>query len=115
MHFPGIVLALFNFLARLLYNISLTSELLPEPETPVTHVSTPIGTFTSMFFRLFSLAPTTFKKPFGFLRVFGTGILISPLKYFPVIELGFFIKSSAVPVAITCPPCSPAPGPMSTT
>ena len=28
-----------------------------------------------MFFRLFSLAPTTFKKPFGFLRVFGTGIL----------------------------------------
>ena len=33
--------------------ISLTSELLPDPETPVTTVMSPAGIFTSMPFRLF--------------------------------------------------------------
>ncbi len=43
----------------------MTSELLPEPETPVTHVMTPNGKDTSIFFRLFSLAPRTVIQPVG--------------------------------------------------
>ena len=53
--FPGMVLARFKSLASLLYRISLTSELLPDPETPVTQVTTPRGISTEIFFRLFSL------------------------------------------------------------
>ena len=43
--------------ATALYSTSLTSVDLPEPDTPVTHVSTPSGTRTSMFLRLCWLAP----------------------------------------------------------
>ena len=39
--------------------MSLTSVDLPEPETPVTAVSTPSGKETSMSCRLFSRAPCT--------------------------------------------------------
>ena len=41
--------------------------------------------FTSMFFRLFSRAPLIVRNPVGFLRSSGTGILILPLKYAPVL------------------------------
>ena len=112
---PGIVRARFRSLASRLYRISLTRELFPDPETPVTQVMTPSGKFTLIFFRLCSFAPTTFSHPVGFLRSDGTGIFSSPLKYFPVMEFGFFIRSSAVPIATSSPPCSPAPGPISTT
>ena len=108
------VLARFSFLARALYRISLTSELLPEPDTPVTQVMTPRGKSTLMFFRLFSAAPRTVIQPVGFLRSDGTGILSLPLKYAPVTDSWLSIISWAVPMAITCPPCSPAPGPIST-
>ena len=74
---------------------------MPEPDTPVTHVKTPLGKFTVIFFKLFSFAPTTVSQPCGSLLVFGTGILSSPLKYFPVMDAGFFISSSAVPAATT--------------
>ena len=40
--------------------MSLTSVLLPEPLTPVTHVSVPSGNSTSMLSRLFAAAPSTF-------------------------------------------------------
>ena len=112
---PGITLALFRSLASLLYRISLISELLPEPETPVMQVITPSGISTSICFRLFSAAPLMVRKPVGSLRTSGTGILRRPLKYAPVTELSFFIRSSAVPMATSCPPCSPAPGPISIT
>ena len=39
--------------------MSLTSVDLPDPDTPVTAVSTPSGNATSMLRRLCSLAPTT--------------------------------------------------------
>src|SRR6187551_2293023 len=42
-----------------------TSELLPEPATPVTTTSTPSGTSTSTFFRLCVQAPRTFSTPDG--------------------------------------------------
>ncbi len=80
LHKPGIHLAWLSFLARYLYNISLTRELLPEPETPVTQVITPIGNDTSIFLRLFSFAPFTVIKPTGFLLSCGTGMLFLPLR-----------------------------------
>ena len=90
-------------------------ELFPEPETPVMQVITPSGMSTSIFLRLFSAAPLIFRKPVGFLLSSGTGIRIRPLKYAPVTERSFFISSSAVPIPTSSPPCSPAPGPISTT
>src|SRR6187401_2063129 len=41
------------------------NELLPDPATPVTTTSTPIGMSTSTFFRLFVLAPRTVMAPDG--------------------------------------------------
>src|SRR5918992_3356164 len=43
-----------------------TSELLPDPATPVTTTNTPSGMSTSTFFRLCVLAPRTFITPEGF-------------------------------------------------
>ena len=37
--------------------VSVTSELLPEPETPVTTVSVPNSIWAETFFRLFALRP----------------------------------------------------------
>ena len=54
---PGIVLALLSVFASDLYSISFTRELFPDPETPVTHVIIPRGICTSIFFKLFCLAP----------------------------------------------------------
>ena len=111
---PGIMVrALFKSLASLLYNISVISELFPDPETPVMHVNTPRGIFTSMFFRLFSRAPFTVRYPLGFLLLSGTGIFNFPLRYAPVMDFLFFYISSAVPIATTSPPLLPAPGPIS--
>src|SRR3954468_3580402 len=42
-----------------------TSELLPEPATPVTTTSTPSGMSTSTFCRLWVLAPRTSSAPDG--------------------------------------------------
>ena len=56
----------------------------------------------------------SFSQPEGFLRSSGTGILILPDKYAPVMEFLFFMISRALPTATTSPPCSPAPGPIST-
>ena len=94
--------------------ISLTSEDLPLPDTPVTQVKVPSGTDTSRSLRLFSCAPRTVRElPFPTRRVFGTSIFFLPLKYCPVREAGFSMTSRGVPAATTCPPCAPAPGPMS--
>ena len=113
--FPGMHRARFSVLARDLYRISFTRELLPEPDTPVTQVNTPSGNSTLIFFKLFSLAPVTFRYPDGDLLSFGTGITILRLRYAPVIDFFDFMISCADPAAITSPPCSPAPGPISTT
>ena len=110
---PVIVLALFRLFARCLYKISLTRELFPEPDTPVTHVIIPNGISTSIFFRLFSLAPFTVRNPAGVFRSAGTGICSFPLRYCPVMDSSTWQISSAVPCAITFPPREPAPGPIS--
>ena len=95
---PGFPFIVYNLLAKPLYNISFTKVDFPEPETPVTTVNTPNGNFTFIFFKLFSLAPTTsIKLPLPFLRSFGTGIYFLRLKYCPVIEFKFCLISSTVP------------------
>ena len=115
LHLPGFSLEPFNCFVIVLYSISFTNVLFPEPETPVTQLNTPSGNLTLIFFKLCSVAPlTSIAFPFTvFLLFFGTGIFFLPLKYWPVIEFSTFLISSAVPCAITLPPCTPAPGPIS--
>ena len=63
----------------------IDQELLPLPDTPVTTVKVPRGNSTSIWRRLFSAAPMTFKHlPFPGRRVSGTGILFLPDRYWPV-------------------------------
>ena len=70
-------------------------------------------TFT--FFRLFSCAPLISRnKPLPLRRLAGTSIFLRPLRYWPVIEFSHCMTSCGVPLAITSPPCTPAPGPIST-
>ena len=115
MHFPGFSDEPFSSFAIVLYSTSFTSVDFPEPETPVTHVNTPNGNFTLIFFKLFSVAFFT-SIAFDlttFLLFLGTSIFFLPLKYWPVTESFTNFTSSAVPCAITFPPCTPAPGPIS--
>ena len=112
--FPETFLARFRRFAKSLYRISLTSELFPEPETPVTTVMIPSGISTSIFLRLCSLAPFIVSQPVGCLRSFGTGMHSLPLRYWPVMESGQAMISSGVPAAMTSPPSLPARGPIST-
>ena len=113
-HFPGFSVAPLISLASDLYKTSFTRVLFPEPETPVTQTNCPSGNFTFTFFKLFSVAPfTSIALPLDFLLFFGTCICFLPLKYCPVTESVTSFTSSAVPWAITLPPCTPAPGPIS--
>ena len=97
--------------------MSLTSVDLPEPLTPVTAVNTPSGIVTSMFFRLFARAPRITMSPFREgRRARGVSMASSPRRYAPVTDVRSDSTSSAgVPWKMTRPPCSPAPGPRSTT
>jgi len=82
LHLPGFSLEPFSSLAIVLYNISLTNVLFPEPETPVTQTNCPSGNLTFMFFKLCSVAPlTSIALPLDFLLFSGTRICFLPLKY----------------------------------
>ena len=61
---------------------------------------------------LLARAPRTTIWPFSALRR-DAGVLIdrSPRRYAPVTDVGSFSSCAGVPWKITCPPCSPAPGP----
>src|SRR5437764_896723 len=74
----------------------------------------PTGKSTSIPLRLCCVAPNTLKKPRSCPRRSGTAIDRLPERNWPVTEP--FVRSTlfAVPSATTWPPCSPAPGPMST-
>ena len=65
--------------------------------------------------RLCSLAPRTTSQPFGSRRWAGTGTKRLPERYWPVREALLRNSSLTVPETTIWPPCSPAPGPMSTT
>ena len=98
--------------------MSLTSVDLPEPLTPVTAVSVPSGIATSMFFRLFARAPRMTISPFerrpprrrrrdrALAAQVGAGQRAVAVAA---------AAASGAPWKITWPPCSPAPGPRSTT
>ena len=66
--------------------MSLTSELLPEPETPVTQTNAPSGISTSMFFRLLCVAPTIRSRLLADAAGVCAGISICclPERYWPV-------------------------------
>ena len=105
LNIPGLSLDLYKLFETSLYKISLTSVLLPLPDTPVTHMNLPSGNLTLTFFKLFSLAPTISKYfLLPFLLFLGTSILSSPVKYLPVKLLGLAITSLGVPSATTLPP-----------
>ena len=56
------------------------------------------GMLTSIFFRLFSLAPRILSHLLlGFLRFEGISMRLAPLRYWPVMELGLAITSREFP------------------
>ena len=96
--------------------MSLTIVDLPEPDTPVTATRLPSGKPTLTSCRLCSRAPTTVTwRPSCGRRTSGVGISLRPERYSPVTDPGWVSRSATVPEWTTWPPCSPAPGPMSTT
>ena len=96
----------------------MISVVLPLPDTPVTQVKVPSGMLAVTFCRLLSVAPLTVSQrpPLagGSRRTLGIGIWRKPERYWPVRLALLRITSSGVPSATTWPPCTPAPGPMST-
>ncbi len=78
--------------------------LLPLPETPVTQTKRPRGILTSIFFKLYCLAPLIIRKSLLVFLTLGASILRFRDRYLPVSELGFFITSSGEPIATTFPP-----------
>ena len=103
--------------ASALKSVSITSDDLPPPDTPVIQVKVPSGKSTLTFCRLFSFAPEidTFCPLWPGRRSFGISICLKPVRYCPVKLSEDFIMSSGVPMAMILPPCMPAPGPISTT
>ena len=99
------------------YRVSLISVDLPEPDTPVIAVNRPDGISRSTFLRLLPRAPfsLSISLRLGTWRFAGTSIRFLPDRYCPVSERGAFRMSASLPCATTSPPCTPAPGPMSTT
>ncbi len=89
-----------------------TSELLPEPATPVTTTSTPSGTSTSTSRRLCVVAPRIGSVPVGSRTVSLTAARSS--RWRPVM-VPLARSPSTVPSKQRVPPPVPAPGPRSTT
>ena len=96
--------------------MSLTSVLFPLPLTPVTATKHPSGMRTSMFVRLCSRAPrTVIQLSPGSRRRSGTWISRCAGEVLPGDRAAASARiASRSPSATTSPPCSPAPGPMST-
>ena len=95
--------------------MSLTSVDFPDPDTPVTATMQPSGKSTSMSLRLCSRAPRTVSMPFGSRRMDGTGMRRLRVRYWPVMDALDLSRALTEPDTTMLPPCSPAPGPMSTT
>src|SRR5712692_2506295 len=89
-----------------------TSELLPEPATPVTTTSTPSGMSTSTSRRLCAVAPRISSVPVGF-RTVSLRAARSP-RWRPM-RVPLASSPSTVPSKQTVPPAVSAPGPRSTT
>ncbi|MNR00817.1 hypothetical protein D3C85_1166010 [compost metagenome] len=107
----------YRWRATAWYSVSLISVDLPEPETPVMQVSSPTGISAVTLRRLLPVALTmrSSRSSSGVARVLGTSIRRLPDRYWPVSEPGAASICGGVPSATIIPPCTPAPGPMSTT
>ena len=107
--------ARFNAFWAIGNKVSFINVDLPEPETPVIQVNKPTGISKLTFFRLLPDAPNNLSVFFlsSAVRFFGISIFSAPDKNLPVSEFGFCMICCAVPSAMTLPPCTPAPGPMS--
>ncbi|CAO0837939.1 hypothetical protein SMICM17S_04068 [Streptomyces microflavus] len=92
-------------------NTSETSVDLPEPATPVTTVSTPVGNDTSSPLRLCRSAPRTGRRPVGERNSPLSGV--RRRRHRPVSVSASRSRSNG-PSKTTCPPSAPARGPMST-
>ena len=95
--------------------MSLTSELLPEPQTPVTHdEQRPAGIATSMFLRLLWRAPRTVRNrpSAGLAFVRGSRSPALPARYCAGEALARLRqRRRASPAATISPPLTPGPGP----
>ena len=110
---PGWSTLIPQCMATCLYKVSITRELLPEPETPVTQVKTPNGMVQSIFLILLVVTPFKVKNSSGSRRSSGIGTFKSPRIYFAVSEWEFLKSSCTFPENTSSPPCSPEPGPSS--
>ena len=94
----------------------MTSVDLPEPDTPVTHVKTPMGNDTVKVGRLCPVACRRLRLRLPDCRRWrGASMRLRPERYAPVIEWLLPSISSGVPAATMRPPWTPAFGPMSMT
>src|SRR5438093_1844462 len=89
-----------------------TSELLPEPATPVTTTSTPSGMSTSTSRRLCAVAPRISSVPVGVRTV---SVRAARSSRWRPVTVPLAHSPSTVPSKQTVPPAVPAPGPRSTT
>ena len=90
------------------------SVLFPEPDTPVTTISSPSGKVTFTSFRLLPLQPVSCMVfPFPSLRSLGSSMARSPFRYCAV-SVCVLSMSAGLPWKTTSPPLRPAFGPMST-
>ena len=79
-------------------------------------MKTPNGNCTLILFKLFPLAPSSFKNfLFPGLLFEGISIILLPVKYCAVNYFFVFCKSSGFPEKVISPPYLPAPGPISKT
>ena len=101
--------------AAALCRTSLTSVDLPEPETPVTQVNVPSGIETSMSRRLCSLAPRISMLAGRLAAALGHRDRAGAGEELAGERLGHRVRPPPrCPARRRSPPCSPAPGPRST-
>ncbi len=114
--FPGMDLAPLSLRAAAAARTSLTSVLLPEPDTPVTTVSRPTGKRASTSRRLLARASRTVRKVPSLFLVFASLVTrIFRARYGPVRETegGAAMRAAGGPWKRSCPPSVPAWGPSS--
>ena len=96
--------------------LSRISVVLPEPDTPVTTVSRPLGMSTSSGLTVWMASVERWMRPSANSSAAGRfrgAALACPPRNGPIWDAGFPARSATVPSAMTCPPPAPASGPIS--
>ena len=105
----------FRTRASARYRISVTSVLLPIPTRRSRPRMPEREGHVDVLEVVLARAPDASALPLPLRRFGGMGTARSPRRNAPVIERSSARIASSVPAAMTSPPCSPAPGPMSIT